>query len=77
MMVLNEVTGLVEWPVALSGEFEKRFLELPSQALISSMQGHQKYFPVEDATGKLLPFLLRFVISKVVIRRRLLQVMNG
>ncbi|WP_292754570.1 glycine--tRNA ligase subunit beta, partial [Methylophaga sp. UBA4502] len=41
--LLDEVTGLVEWPVALSGEFEKRFLELPSQALISSMQGHQKY----------------------------------
>ncbi|WP_296594145.1 glycine--tRNA ligase subunit beta [Methylophaga sp.] len=56
--LLNEVTGLVEWPVALSGEFEKRFLELPSQALISSMQGHQKYFPVEDATGKLLPFFI-------------------
>ncbi|WP_292746619.1 glycine--tRNA ligase subunit beta, partial [Methylophaga sp. UBA3191] len=56
--LLDEVTGLVEWPVALSGEFEKRFLELPSQALISSMQGHQKYFPVEDAAGKLLPFFI-------------------
>ncbi|MDO8826995.1 glycine--tRNA ligase subunit beta [Methylophaga sp.] len=56
--LLDEVTGLVEWPVALSGEFDKRFLELPSQALISSMQGHQKYFPVEDAAGKLLPFFI-------------------
>lgn len=56
--LLNEVTGLVEWPVALSGEFETRFLELPSQALISSMQGHQKYFPVEDAAGKLLPYFI-------------------
>lgn len=56
--LLDEVTGLVEWPVALSGEFDKRFLELPSQALISSMQGHQKYFPVEDAAGKLLPYFI-------------------
>jgi glycyl-tRNA synthetase beta chain len=56
--LLDEVTGLVEWPVALSGEFETRFLELPSQALISSMQGHQKYFPVEDAAGKLLPYFI-------------------
>ncbi|HAO25387.1 MULTISPECIES: glycine--tRNA ligase subunit beta [unclassified Methylophaga] len=56
--LLDEVTGLVEWPVALSGEFDKRFLELPSQALISSMQGHQKYFPVEDAAGMLLPYFI-------------------
>ncbi|MBN47437.1 MULTISPECIES: glycine--tRNA ligase subunit beta [unclassified Methylophaga] len=56
--LLDEVTGLVEWPVALSGKFDKRFLELPSQALISSMQGHQKYFPVEDAAGKLLPYFI-------------------
>lgn len=56
--LLDEVTGLVEWPVALSGEFDQRFLELPSQALISSMQGHQKYFPVADTAGKLLPFFI-------------------
>lgn len=52
--LLDEVTGLVEWPVAIAGSFDKRFLELPPQALISSMQGHQKYFPVQGKNGQLL-----------------------
>ncbi len=51
--LLDEVTGLVEWPVAIMGSFEKTFLEVPEEALISSMQGHQKYFPVRDKDGKL------------------------
>ncbi len=53
--LLDEVTGLVEWPVAIIGNFEKRFLEVPSEALISAMQDHQRYFPVNDSNGKLLP----------------------
>ncbi|VAW86271.1 Glycyl-tRNA synthetase beta chain [hydrothermal vent metagenome] len=53
--LLDEVTGLVEWPVALSGKFEFRFLTLPDAALISSMQEHQKYFPVKNKSGKLMP----------------------
>ncbi len=53
--LLDEVTGLVEWPVALSGEFESRFLKIPDEALISSMQEHQKYFPVKDKAEKLMP----------------------
>jgi len=53
--LLNEVTALVEWPVALTGQFEERFLEVPAEALISSMNEHQKYFHVVDAEGKLLP----------------------
>ncbi len=52
---LNEVTGLVEWPIALCGKFDARFLELPSEVLISSMQDHQRYFPVKDKQDKLLP----------------------
>ena len=52
--LLDEVTALVEWPVALSGRFDEAFLDVPSEALISSMQDHQKYFPVRDAKGKLL-----------------------
>ncbi|MEE9355384.1 MAG: glycine--tRNA ligase subunit beta [Methylococcaceae bacterium] len=52
--LLEEVTALVEWPVALSGEFDKAFLEVPAEALISSMQDHQKYFPVLDQQGNLL-----------------------
>lgn len=53
--LLDEVTGLVEWPVALSGSFDTRFLELPAEALISSMEEHQKYFAVRDKSGQLLP----------------------
>lgn len=56
--LLNEVTGLVEWPVPLSGDFEESFLEVPQEALISSMQDHQKYFPVVDKDGKLLPHFI-------------------
>ncbi len=51
--LLNEVTALVEWPVAVMGTFEKDFLNVPEEALISSMQGHQKYFPVRDDAGQL------------------------
>ncbi len=53
--LLDEVTALVEWPVALSGRFDAGFLDVPSEALISSMQDHQKYFPVTDDQGRLLP----------------------
>ena len=56
--LLDEVTALVEWPVALSGSFEERFLKVPQEALISSMKGHQKYFHVVDASGKLLPHFI-------------------
>ncbi|MBT3409234.1 MAG: glycine--tRNA ligase subunit beta [Halieaceae bacterium] len=53
--LLDEVTGLVEWPVALTGSFEERFLEVPAEALISSMKEHQKYFHLVDANGELKP----------------------
>ncbi len=56
--LLNEVTGLVEWPVALSGKYDRRFLELPAEALISSMEEHQKYFAVRDNAGVLLPYFI-------------------
>ncbi|MCW9058768.1 MAG: glycine--tRNA ligase subunit beta [Gammaproteobacteria bacterium] len=56
--LLDEVTALVEWPVAVSGRFDTRFLEVPAEALISSMQDHQKYFPVVDHEGKLLPHFI-------------------
>ena len=44
--LLNEVTNLVEWPTVLIGDFEKEFLELPDEVLITSMEVHQRYFPV-------------------------------
>jgi glycyl-tRNA synthetase beta chain len=53
--LLEEVTSLVEWPVALTGRFEKHFLEVPSEALISSMKSHQKCFYLLDSNGALLP----------------------
>jgi len=56
--LLDEVTGLVEWPVALTGAFEQRFLQVPPEALISSMKEHQKYFHLVDATGKLKPYFI-------------------
>ncbi|MEO6079524.1 MAG: glycine--tRNA ligase subunit beta [Steroidobacteraceae bacterium] len=56
--LLDEVTALVEWPVPLAGQFEPRFLSLPRELLISVLQDHQRYFPVEDAAGKLLPLFI-------------------
>ena len=56
--LLDEVTALVEWPVAITGSYDPRFLEVPAEALISSMQDHQKYFPVVDGQGKLLPHFI-------------------
>lgn len=53
--LLDEVNGLVEWPVALAGQFEQRFLSVPTEALISSMKEHQKYFHIVDDSGALIP----------------------
>ncbi len=53
--VLDEVTALTEWPVPLVGAFEPRFLELPPEVLIATMQDHQRYFPVRAKDGRLLP----------------------
>lgn len=56
--LLDEVTGLVEWPVALTGNFEERFLAVPAEALVSSMKEHQKYFHLLDDKGSLLPHFI-------------------
>lgn len=56
--LLDEVTALVEWPVALAGNFEQRFLQVPAEALISSMGEHQKYFHLLDDDGKLMPHFI-------------------
>jgi glycyl-tRNA synthetase beta chain len=56
--VLDEVTALVEWPVPVAGRYEERFLTLPREVLISTLQDHQRYFPVEDAQGGLLPWFI-------------------
>ncbi len=56
--LLDEVTALVEWPVPLACTFEKRFLDVPQEALISTMQDNQKYFCLVDRQGKLLPVFI-------------------
>lgn len=53
--LLDEVTALVEWPVALSGKFDSAFLSVPEEALISAMKSHQRYFHLVDLKGHLLP----------------------
>ncbi|MEZ5582366.1 MAG: glycine--tRNA ligase subunit beta [Candidatus Competibacteraceae bacterium] len=56
--LLDEITAIVEWPVALLGNFERRFLNVPQEALITTMQDNQRYFPVVDATGRLTPHFI-------------------
>ncbi|WP_369309603.1 glycine--tRNA ligase subunit beta [Providencia rettgeri] len=53
--LLEEVASLVEWPVVLTAKFEEKFLEVPSEALVYTMKGDQKYFPVYDNAGNLMP----------------------
>ncbi|WP_163577087.1 glycine--tRNA ligase subunit beta [Halomonas faecis] len=56
--LLTEVSGLVEWPVALTGSFDERFLEVPPECLISSMKANQKYFHLLDDAGRLKPLFI-------------------
>lgn len=56
--LLAEVSGLVEWPVALTGSFDQRFLEVPAECLISSMKANQKYFHLMDDSGQLKPLFI-------------------
>jgi glycyl-tRNA synthetase beta chain len=51
--LLDEVTALVEWPVPIAGRFDPRFLDLPREVVIATIQDHQRYFPIEGADGKL------------------------
>lgn len=56
--LLDEVTALVEWPAVYAGQFDPAFLAVPQECLILSMKQHQKYFPLLDRAGKLLPQFL-------------------
>lgn len=56
--LLAEVRNLVEYPTVFMGSFEKKFLELPSEVLITSMKEHQRYFPVKSNKGELLPYFI-------------------
>ncbi|CAH0993013.1 Glycine--tRNA ligase beta subunit [Sinobacterium norvegicum] len=72
--LLDEVTGLVEWPVALTGKFEDSFLAIPREALISSMAEHQKYFHVVDNNGDLKP---NFIFMSNLVSKDPSQIIDG
>ncbi len=72
--VLDEVTSLTEWPVPLAGHFEARFLDLPPEVLVATLQGHQRYFPVRAKDGKLLA---RFITVANIESRDPAQVRAG
>ncbi len=72
--VLDEVTALTEWPVPLAGGFEPRFLELPPEVLVATMQDHQRYFPVRGPDGALMP---RFIAVANLESRDPAQVRAG
>ena len=72
--LLEEVTSLVEWPVTLVGSFEEKFLAVPSEALMYTMKDNQKYFPVLDKEGQLLP---RFIFVSNIVSRDPAQVISG
>ena len=56
--LLDEVTALVEWPVAVAGRYDEQFLTLPREVLIATLQDHQRYFAVETDAGALLPWFI-------------------
>ena len=58
--LLEEIAALNEWPVPVVGNFDARFLELPKEVLITTMQSNQKYFPVKNTQGGLLPHFITF-----------------
>ncbi|WPP44530.1 glycine--tRNA ligase subunit beta [Pseudomonas sp. AN-1] len=72
--LLDEVTALVEWPVPLVCSFEERFLEVPQEALIATMQDNQKYFCLVDGNGKLLP---RFITVANIESKDPAQIVAG
>src|SRR5690606_27781009 len=72
--LLDEVSALVEWPVPLVCSFEERFLEVPQEALIITMQDNQKYFCLLDADGTLLP---RFITVANIESKDPAQIISG
>ena len=73
-IVLNEVTGMVEFPVALLGSFSEDFLNLPSEVLLSVMKIHQKCFPIKNNKNQLLPY---FIIISNIKSKNTLRVINN
>ena len=72
--LVEEVTALVEWPVGIAGRFDERFLVLPREVLISTLQEHQRYFPIENDAGGLLA---GFITVANIESRDVAQVIAG
>lgn len=72
--LLEEVCSLVEWPVAMVGSFAEKFLDVPAEALIYTMKDNQKYFPILDKQGQLLP---RFIFVSNIVSKDPQQVISG
>jgi glycyl-tRNA synthetase beta chain len=72
--LLDEVTGLVEWPVAIMGRFDENFLNVPKEALMAAMQDHQRYFPVINNQKKLMPY---FVTMSNIENKNMQSVIEG
>ncbi len=72
--LLDEVTALNEWPVPVMGSFDESFLQVPAEALVQAMQGHQKYFPVVSANGDLHP---SFITISNIESQDISQVRSG
>ena len=72
--LVEEVTALVEWPVGIAGRFDERFLVLPREVLISTLQEHQRYFPIENNAGGLLA---GFITVANIESRDVAQVIAG
>lgn len=72
--LLSEVSALNEWPVPIMGAFDESFLEVPAEALIQAMQGHQKYFPVVAEDGSLRP---NFITISNIESQDINQVRSG
>ncbi|HZR36316.1 MAG TPA: glycine--tRNA ligase subunit beta [Nevskia sp.] len=72
--LLDEVTALVEWPVAISGAIEQRFLQLPPEVVVATVETNQRYFTVFDGAGKLLP---HFITVSNIESKDVAQVIAG
>ena len=72
--LFDEVTALVEWPVALAGRFDAKFLALPREVIVAVLTSHQRYFPVADSDGELLP---AFVTVANLVSSDPQQVLSG
>ena len=72
--LLNEVTGLVEWPTLHIGHFDRRFLDIPQEVLICSMKTHQKTFPMVNQSGELQPY---FVVISNIESKKPVAIVSG